>query len=143
MSNRLLVALVSLAGALALSCGSSGPSYPSGTSTAGGSNAGSSYGGNPGSSSPGATADLVITIQGNEGGMSFSPAAASLKAGQTVAWRTADVIGHRVVPDGAGGWDTGVIGSGQTSAPATISAAGSYPYHCSIHPGMVGSLTAQ
>jgi len=34
------------------------------------------------------TADLVISILGDQGGMSFSPATATLRVGQTVAWRT-------------------------------------------------------
>jgi len=38
------------------------------------------------------------------------------------------------------GWDAGQIAPGQTSAPITFSTAGTFNYHCSIHPTMVGRL---
>jgi plastocyanin len=72
--------------------------------------------------------------------MSFSPALAALKAGQTVAWRNADAIVHDMAQDG-GGFDTGRVSPGATSAPIKISAAGQIAYHCTIHPGMVGALS--
>jgi plastocyanin len=90
---------------------------------------------------PGAAADVTITINGIDGGMSFAPNPASVKAGQTVAWKNNDSTTHTATQDGGGGFDTGAIPSGATSAPVTISAAGTLNYHCSYHPSMVGSLT--
>src|SRR5262249_17774019 len=46
------------------------------------------------------TADLVITISGDRGNMSFSPADATVKVGQTVAWRNADTDFHTATQDG-------------------------------------------
>ena len=88
------------------------------------------------------SADVVITINGQNGGMSFSPAAATLRAGQTVAWRNADNLGHDATADG-GAFDSRFIGAGQSSTPITMSTAGTFPYHCSIHPTMVATLTVQ
>ena len=86
------------------------------------------------------TADLVISILGDQGGMSFSPANATLRVGQTVAWRNNDTDLHTATQDG-GRFNTGNITRGSTSAPIAMTAAGAFPYHCSLHPGMVGSLT--
>ena len=86
------------------------------------------------------TADLVISILGDQGGMSFSLANATLRVGQTVAWRNNDTDLHTATQDG-GRFNTGNITRGATSAPIAMAAAGAFPYHCSLHPGMVGSLT--
>jgi plastocyanin len=71
--------------------------------------------------------------------MSFAPAAASLQVGQQVRWHNADTTVHTATQDG-GGFDTGFILPGGTSAPITVSAPGTLRYHCSVHPSMVGSL---
>jgi plastocyanin len=71
--------------------------------------------------------------------MSFTPASPSLQAGQQVRWHNADVITHTATQDG-GGFDTGFISPGATSAPITVTAAGVVRYHCTIHPSMVGAL---
>jgi plastocyanin len=38
-------------------------------------------------------------------------------------------------------FDTGTLAAGATSSPITLTAAGSFAYHCGIHPSMVGTLT--
>ena len=87
-----------------------------------------------------AAADLVISILGDQGGMSFSPATGTLRVGQTVAWRNTDTDLHTATQN-SGGFNTGNITRGSTSAPIAMTAAGAFPYHCALHPGMVGSLT--
>jgi len=89
---------------------------------------------------PAAAADVTILISGISGGMSFSPATAAVKVGQTVAWKNNDAITHAIAQDGGGGLSTPSIGSGATSVPIKITAAGTLAYHCSIHPSMTGSL---
>lgn len=104
---------------------------------------GSSYS-SPSSSTPlpttggggGVAADMTLTISG----FAFSPGSLNVKAGQTVAWRNADSVSHTATAD-AGGFDTGVIAPGATSAPIKMSAVGSLAYHCAVHPNMVASLT--
>jgi plastocyanin len=101
---------------------------------------GSSYGGSPmapdGLSGPPAGA-IVINIVGINGAQSFSPNPATVPAGQTVVWHNADTTVHRVVLDDRG-VDTGNIAPGGFSSAMTLAAAG--PYHCSIHPEMVGTV---
>src|SRR5262249_51396645 len=116
---------------LALSCGGSGysstPSTPAPAATP--------------TPATGAAAHLLITIAGDRGQMSYSPAAASVRVGQTVAWRNADTAAaHTATQDGRR-FDTGTIARGATSAPIAMTAAGTYPYHCEFHPGMIATLT--
>ena len=105
---------------------------------------GGGYGSNPTPTStptPGSgSADVTITINGMLGNASFSSNPGVVKVGQTVAWRNGDSVSHTATADG-GGFDTGTIAPGATSSPIMMSAAGSFAYHCSIHPSMVGSLT--
>jgi plastocyanin len=84
--------------------------------------------------------DLVITIQGINGSMSFSPASASVKAGQTVSWHNADSITHTATQNG-GQFNTNFISPGSTSPPILMTTTGTFPYHCAIHSTMVGTLT--
>jgi len=87
-----------------------------------------------------ASADVVVTIVGMNGNQSFSPNPVTVKVGQTVAWHNADSITHTATAD-AGAFDAGNIGPGGTSSAITMSAAGTFGYHCSIHPTMVGTIT--
>jgi len=72
--------------------------------------------------------------------MSFVPATASVQAGQQVRWHNADVIAHTATQNG-GGFDTGLLLPGATSAPVTFAAAGTLGYHCAVHPSMVATLS--
>jgi plastocyanin len=111
--------IVGIAAAVAAGCagyGGSPPTVPSTTATA----------------PPGT---IVIRIVGIDGAMSFSPNPATITPGQPIVWDNADSVTHRVVFND-GEIDTGNIAPGASSAPAGAAAAG--PYHCSIHPVMVG-----
>src|SRR4051794_3592499 len=66
-----------------------------------------------------------------------TPNPATLPAGKTVVWHNVDTTIHRVVLNN-GQLDTGNLSPGAFSAPMTLGAPG--PYHCSIHPDMVGTL---
>ena len=89
---------------------------------------------------PTSAADVTITITGVNSTMSFNPASATVKVGQTVAWVNSDSITHAPVQD-AGVFNGGDIAGGQTSAPIKMTTAGTFGYHCAIHPSMVGNLT--
>jgi plastocyanin len=104
---------------------------------------GSSYGSNPTpmvTPTPGApAADVVITIGGIAGDMSFSPNPANVKVGQTVAWKNSGGTTHTATQDG-GAFDTSSIANGATSGPITMNAVGTLGYHCTFHPSMVGTI---
>ena len=85
---------------------------------------------------------MTINVVAINGAQSFSPNPATLPAGQTVVWHNIDSITHRVVLND-GSFDTGNLNPGASSQPMTINIpSGGDPYHCSIHPVMVGTLVA-
>jgi plastocyanin len=133
MNSRLTLTIggVLLVAATVAGCGSNGmgssysPTSPTPTSTA--------------PSAP--AANVTITIVGMNGSNSYSPNPGAVKVGQTVAWRNADSLPHTATAD-AGGFNTGTIAAGATSSPITMTTAGSFPYHCTIHGfAMAGTLT--
>jgi plastocyanin len=83
---------------------------------------------------------VTIDVVSQNGAQSFSPNPATLPAGQTVVWRNVDRVTHRVVLNN-GSLDTGDIAAGASSQPMSINTGGG-PYHCSIHPSMVGTIVA-
>jgi len=73
------------------------------------------------------------------GNRAFSPDAIDVTAGTTVTWTNTDSTTHTSTSDGAV-WNSGAIPpQGQFSM--TFPNAGTFPYHCTIHPGMVGTVT--
>lgn len=85
------------------------------------------------------SADVTIQIIANNGAMSFSPNPATVTVGQTVAWRNTQSQTHTATANG-GAFNTGNIAPGATSAPDSMTATGAFPYRCSIHPSMTGTL---
>ena len=81
----------------------------------------------------------VIEIRGQNGTQAFSPNPAQY-GGQTVVFRNAHNIAHRVILND-GSIDTGDIAPGATSRAVLMPAAGTN-YHCSLHPGMIGSVSS-
>lgn len=73
------------------------------------------------------------------GNQAFSPDAVDVAVGTTVTWTNNDSITHTSTSDGAG-WDSGAIAP-RAQFSRTFQNAGTFPYHCSIHPGMVGTIT--
>jgi len=83
--------------------------------------------------------NMAITIQGTQGAMSFFPATAQVRVGAIVEWRNMDTIVHDLDED-YGKFETGDISPGTTSRTLRMDVAGTFPYHCSLHPGMVGTI---
>jgi plastocyanin len=90
----------------------------------------------------GPAADVTITIVGMNGSNSYSPNPVTVRVGQTVSWKNSDSLAHTATADG-GAFNTGSISAGGTSAPITMTTAGSHPYHCTPHPTMLGTLVVQ
>ena len=88
---------------------------------------------------PGTSDVVTVNVVGINGSLSFSPNPATLPAGQTIVWHNVDTVTHHVVFDDRS-VDTGDLAAGASSQPQTIPAAGG-PYHCSIHPVMVGAVS--
>jgi len=80
---------------------------------------------------------ITIDITGVNGAQSFFPNPSTVPLGKRVVWHNVDTVTHRVMFDD-GELDTGNIAPGAFSAPMGLVAPG--PYHCSIHPPMVGRI---
>jgi plastocyanin len=120
MQVRLLTASAFTAGLVAVfGCGGSGSSSSS--------------------TAPSPTSTPTITIVGQNGTQAFTPNPASF-GGQQVVFKNNDSTTHHIVLND-GSVDTGDIAPGATSRVVTMPGAGAN-YHCSIHPGMIGSSSA-
>jgi len=68
--------------------------------------------------------------------MAFDPGTITITVNSTITWTNKDAITHTVTSDN-GSFDSGNIAGGG-SFSHTFSTAGTYSYHCSIHPYMTG-----
>ena len=73
--------------------------------------------------------------------MAFTPGTITVMAGTTVTWKNNDNMTHTVTADDDS-YDSGNIGTGSSFTKA-FSIAGTYPYHCSIHPSMKATIVVQ
>jgi len=80
----------------------------------------------------------LVKIVANAGSNSFSPNPVEVKVGETVTWINDD-SGRHTVTSKDGVFDSGMMGKGQ-SFSFTFDKAGQYPYFCSPHPNMVGTV---
>ena len=89
------------------------------------------------SNSSSAVATDKVAIQN----YNFSPSSIKVKAGTTVTWTNQDDVHHTVTMDSgsSGGPDSSQLGKGE-SYSYTFSKAGTYNYHCGIHPEMHGTV---
>ncbi len=67
---------------------------------------------------------------------SFNPSQLSVKAGTTVTWTNMDAASHSIRSDT---FSSDVLGTGGTFG-YTFTAAGTYSYHCGVHPYMTGTI---
>ena len=70
----------------------------------------------------------------------FQPATVHVKAGGSVAWVNCEptAITHTSTSDG-GAWDSGLVPP-SADFVRTFSAAGTFPYHCTVHPSMKATI---
>ena len=71
----------------------------------------------------------------------YSPNPISVSVGTTITWLNNDSTAHTATSNN-GAFDTGTISAGG-SVSRQFSTAGSFPYHCSFHPGMVATINVQ
>jgi plastocyanin len=73
--------------------------------------------------------------------MSFTPASITVSPGTTVKWNNNDNMTHTVTGDD-NSFDSGNISAG-SSFSRMFSVAGTYTYHCTIHPSMTGTVVVK
>lgn len=69
---------------------------------------------------------------------SYDPVTATVATNGFVTWRNNDDTAHTVTFDS--GPNCGNLSGGGGSVTAQFTVAGSYPYHCAIHPDMTGTV---
>jgi hypothetical protein len=70
--------------------------------------------------------------------MRFTPATLKTTLGSTVTWSFPDAMAHTTTST-QGFWNSGAKSGGQTYGH-TFGSAGSFPYRCTIHPTMTGTV---
>jgi plastocyanin len=59
----------------------------------------------------------------------------------TITWQNNDKVPHTATADD-GSWDTGNISPGSSKA-LTFAVAGTFAYHCTVHPMMKATVVVQ
>ena len=117
--------LVAIAGTALLFAGCGGGSSPSASANSGGSSSQAASG----------ASSSAVTISN----FKFAPASVTVKQGARLTVTNQDSAPHTATADDGHSFDTGTLAHG-ASQTISVSKPGSYPYHCSIHPFMHGTL---
>jgi plastocyanin len=130
--RRPLLFLAAVAAVAVAGCGSSSSSSDSvSTSTP------------PAASTPADTpagSGSTITIEMKN--IQFVPKDITAKVGQTIRWVDLDSVEHNVVADSGADFKSDVFGQDGTFS-WTATKPGKVTYECTLHPGMVGTITVR
>jgi plastocyanin len=96
---------------------------------------------NPSDTTPPAHNANAVNIPATDGyspnGSSFNPGQLTITAGQSVDFQNSDSGPHNPTADD-GSWSLGLAAGNDASH--TFPTAGTYSYHCAIHPNMTGEI---
>jgi plastocyanin len=87
------------------------------------------------------TAVSIVTGAAGLTTTAYTPNPITVAVGGTVTWMNNDSITHTSTANG-GAWNSGNMAPGANFS-TTFPSAGTFQYHCTIHPGMVGTITVQ
>ena len=90
------------------------------------------------SSASGSTTVKVVSDSQTQG--AYQPNPVTAKAGDSVTWTWVDQGNQHSVSADDGSFESCLQGNGY-SFTTTFTKAGTYAYHCSIHPSMKGTVT--
>jgi plastocyanin len=91
----------------------------------------------PTATSAGNTMEVTITTD-SSGKFAFSPTSLTVAVGTTVTWRNSTGAPHTVTSDDGSTFNGMVSTGGMFSF--TFTKAGTFPYHCNIHPYMMATI---
>ena len=132
--TSLRLALISATLMLAIGCGdysSSSPYSPTPTPST-----------PPPQGAPLASSSVMIPVGASTlGNRAFVPAELNIAPGTLVTWINADSTTHTSTSN-VDGWHSGNIAPGGEFSFA-FQTAGTFQYHCAIHPGMVGTVVVR
>jgi plastocyanin len=91
------------------------------------------------SSLPIAEEGKVVSIVANSGSNSYNPNPIEIKVGETVTWINDNSSPHTATSSNDSTFDSDVLRSGETFS-FTFDKEGEYPYFCTLHPSMTGTV---
>lgn len=92
----------------------------------------------PSAPTPGGSSIVIPVGAEFLGNQSFTPRDLDVQVGTTVTWMNTDRDSHTTTSD-ASGWNSGTLSPGRQFS-FTFQTAGTFPYHCTFHPGMTGRV---
>jgi len=128
--SLLRLVLVSSFVAFSIACSGSNPSTPAAPSP--------SPTPNPGGPSSSVTIPSGAEVLGNR---AYAPDNVTVTVGATVTWTNTDTVAHTSTAD-AGAWNSGTVAPGGQFS-RVFETAGTFAYHCTIHPGMIGTVVVR
>jgi plastocyanin len=87
---------------------------------------------------PAATGPVTISAKD----IAFNPKAVTVKAGTKITWSMDEPVPHDVVANSGADFKSEILNEGQTFE-FTPKKPGTIEYECTLHPGMVGTITVQ
>ena len=87
---------------------------------------------------PGSEQTVMIT-DGSNGSFGFSPATLTIKLGTIITWKNVSSAPHTVTSDDGSTFDSGNVDVG-SSFSFKFTTAGTFTYHCNIHPYMRATI---
>ena len=97
--------------------------------------------GTPASAPAGSTSITIVSGASLLTTTAYSPSPITVTVGTTVSWLNSDTTTHTAVAN------TGLFTSQEIAPNArfnfTFTSPGTFPYHCTIHPNMIGTITVQ
>ena len=122
------LAIVLAVGVFAAACGGGSTTTTAGVSTTAST---------PGTTTSGGANGAQVVMKD----LAFDPATVTIGAGESVTWTNQDSMNHTVVADN-GEFESGGLAGGAAFS-FTFDTAGTYAYHCGIHPSMTGEVIVQ
>jgi plastocyanin len=131
--TRIVVMTLAAVGATGLAaCGNGAPETSSSGGGGGGCTAGTA------GTSAGGTAATKVSATDQ---LQFAPATGTAKVGTVVEWSNTGSVLHNITFDGSASCLSDSAFQPGGTWQVKFTAAGTYTYHCTIHPGMDGKLT--
>jgi plastocyanin len=88
----------------------------------------------------------AIAIDTSTGNFGFNPATITITVGTTVTWTNTTGAPHTVTSDDGTSFDSGInapISANGGTFSFTFTKAGTFAYHCQIHPSMKATIIVQ
>jgi plastocyanin len=131
----MLFSLLAMATLLLAACGSQTSSTPSSSTSV----VSAAQGSTP-TTSTNAVQVIQVKIVEQNGMYAFEPATITIPKGAQVVWTNASDAPHTVTSDTSAFGTTSNLSTNQTFMQV-FNTAGTYAYHCTIHPYMKGTIT--